>query len=301
MFISKTISNPTKKLNINISSNSKQTTCKLFVGNLATHTTSTHLQSIFHTYGQIIECVKVRERYGFVRFSTNEEAQQALNACNGLQLNGYPMIVEYAQNEILISPKSPRTSSCRYHSKKIPIPIAINTTNTTNNSNTNTNDDIPLLTVEPIKYSASTLNPDASSFTLACSTSDYHSQSDRPSSRASSERSNCLSPSILSATLPLSYSDDDDEEDENNYRKNIHDKQQPLNIFIGDKILKLYGSNVDANNNQTTIPFDGRDIDPRDPIFIWNFAFYPDVSISPFVKRSDIKTLLERRVSLYSQ
>lgn len=44
-----------------------------------------------------------------------------------------------------------------------------------------------------------------------------------------------------------------------------------------------------------------RDIDPRDPIFIWNFAFYPDVSISPFVKRADIKTLLERRVSLYSR
>lgn len=45
----------------------------------------------------------------------------------------------------------------------------------------------------------------------------------------------------------------------------------------------------------------GRDIDPRDPIFIWNFAFYPDVSMNPFVKRTDIKTLLERRVSLYSQ
>jgi hypothetical protein len=44
-----------------------------------------------------------------------------------------------------------------------------------------------------------------------------------------------------------------------------------------------------------------RDIDPRDPIFIWNFAFYPDVSISPFVKRGDIKALLERRVSLYSR
>lgn len=43
-----------------------------------------------------------------------------------------------------------------------------------------------------------------------------------------------------------------------------------------------------------------RDIDPRDPIFIWNFAFYPDVSISPFIKRSDIKSLLERRVLLYS-
>ncbi|UJR15850.1 hypothetical protein I4U23_002776 [Adineta vaga] len=288
MFISKTISNPSKKLNINIPSHSKQTTCKLFVGNLATHTTSTHLQSIFHTYGQIIECVKVRERYGFVRFSSNDEAQQALNACNGIQLNGYPMIVEYAQNEILISPKSPR-NSCRYHSKKLPTPIPINQ-----------NDDIPYLAVETHKYTSSTLNPDASTFTLTCSTSDYYSQSDRPSSRSSSEPSNCLSPSILSATLPVSCSDDD-EDDEQNYRKTIHDKRQSLNVFIGDRILKLYGSNTDVNNNHTSIPFDNRDIDPRDPIFIWNFAFYPDVSISPFVKRSDIKTLLERRVSLYSQ
>jgi len=94
-----------------------------------------------------------------------------------------------------------------------------------------------------------------------------------------------------------------------------------LNLFIGDKILSLYGSTtqVDANNNQpavanlnfhgsscsssspTSSPFDSRDIDPRDPIFIWNFVFYPDVSISPFVKRGDIKGLLERRVSLYSR
>jgi RNA recognition motif-containing protein len=232
--------NPSKK---NTSSNLKQTTCKLFVGNLATHTTSTNLQTIFHTHGQIIECVKVRERYGFVRFSSNEEAQRALNACNGLQLNGYPMIVEYAQNEILISPKSPRVSS-RYYSKKVPIPIV------------NMNDDIPLLSTDSHKFPVSTLNPDASSFTLACSTSDYYSQSDRPSSRSSSERSNCLSPSILSATLPLSYSDDDEEDD--NYRKNINDQRQSLNIFIGDKILNLYGSNVDANNNQTSISFDGK-------------------------------------------
>ncbi|CAF0952113.1 unnamed protein product [Rotaria sordida] len=299
MFNSKNLYNPSKKLNINVSTNSKQITCKLFVGNLATHTTSTHLQSIFHTYGQIIECVKVRERYGFVRFSTNEEAQRALNACNGLQLNGYPMIVEYAQNEILISPKSPRTISNRYNNtKKLTTPININ------------NDDVPLLTIDSNKYSSSNLNPDASSFTLTCSTSDYYSQSDRPSSRSSSERSNCLSPSILSATLPLSYSDDDENDDDddnddnnnnNKHQKNIDDKRQSLNIFIGDKILSLYGSNIDANNNQTLITFNGRDIDPRDPIFIWNFVFYPDVSISPFVKRSDIKTLLERRISLYSQ
>jgi RNA recognition motif-containing protein len=235
MLNSKNLPHPSKKSTTNMS---KQTTCKLFVGNLATHTTSTHLQSIFHTYGQIIECVKVRERYGFVRFSTNDEAQQALNACNGLQLNGYPMIVQYAQNEILISPKSPRISSCRYHAKKIPI----------------NNDDVPIL-----KYPSSTLNPDASSFTFACSTSDYYSQSDRPSSRASSERSNCLSPSILSATLPLAYSDDDDDAvEEEIYRKKIHDKRQSSNVFIGDKILHLYGSNVDVNNNPTLTSFDGK-------------------------------------------
>ena len=113
--------------------------------------------------------------------------------------------------------------------------------------------------MEPSKYASSTLNPDASSFMITCSTSDYYSQSDRPSSRSSSERSNCLSPSILSATLPLSYSDDDDnDEDEENYRKNINDQRQSLNIFIGDKILNLYGSNVDVNNNQTSVPFNGK-------------------------------------------
>lgn len=108
-----TIFNPNKKLHINASTpaNSQIATCKLFVGNLATHTTGAHLQAIFHSYGQVIECVKVRERYGFVRFASGEEAQRALLACNGIQLNGYPMIVEYAQNEILISPLSPRTNN----------------------------------------------------------------------------------------------------------------------------------------------------------------------------------------------
>jgi RNA recognition motif-containing protein len=111
--INPTVFNPTKKLNINASTtqNSQVATCKLFVGNLATHTTSAHLQAIFHSYGQVIECVKVRERYGFVRFASGNEAQRALLACNGIQLNGYPMIVEYAQNEILISPLSPRTNT----------------------------------------------------------------------------------------------------------------------------------------------------------------------------------------------
>ncbi|CAF1029806.1 unnamed protein product [Rotaria sp. Silwood1] len=367
-----TIFNPTKKLNINAStpSSSQVATCKLFVGNLATHTTGAHLQAIFHSYGQVIECVKVRERYGFVRFATAEEAQRALVACNGIQLNGYPMIVEYAQNEILISPLSPRTTNNTsssapfrphpYHAgrstmsyqtdTKLTTPIAINTNSRHSTNNNSNRDDIPLLSASTTdtnyKYVSSTLNPDASSFTISfspsnqsqqtcinnkisnieniCSTSDYHSQSGALSSSSSSSirSTGSLSPSILSAISPsilLSLNSSDDEQTRN-HRININEKRQPtntsLNLFIGDKILSLYGSttHVDTNNNQSTMmnlniqeqnsissPFDSREIDPRDPIFIWNFVFYPDVSISPFVKRDDIKTLLERRVSLYSR
>ncbi|CAF0920956.1 unnamed protein product [Rotaria sordida] len=381
--------NPTKKLNINASTptNSQIATCKLFVGNLATHTTGAHLQSIFHSYGQVIECVKVRERYGFVRFATGEEAQRALVACNGIQLNGYPMIVEYAQNEILISPLSPRTNNTSssapfrphpYHAgrstishqtdTKLTTPITINTNSRHSTNNNSNRDDIPLLSVATTttttttdtnnKYSTSTLNPDASSFTISfspssssqqthllnnknsnieniSSTSDYHSQSGVLSSSDSSSirSSGSLSPSILSAISPsilFPFDSPDNEHkhknknkynhNNNHHRININEKRQTtnssLNLFIGDKILSLYGSttHIDTNNNQSTImnlniqernctslQFDSRDIDPRDPIFIWNFVFYPDVSISPFVKRGDIKTLLERRVSLYSR
>lgn len=231
MFHSK---NPSKKSSA--SHSSRQPSCKLFVGNLATHTTGTHLQTIFHSYGQIIECVKVRERYGFVRFSTTDDAQRALNACNGVQLNGYPMIVEYAQNEILISPKSPRISSSRYYSKKEDIPI--------------------------LKYPSSNLNPDASSFIVPSSTSDYYSQSDRPSSRSSSDRSNCISPALLSSTFPFSYSDEDEGIEEKFSRKKINEKQSSsastINVPIGEKILNLYRSNVDVNNNPIFSSFNGK-------------------------------------------
>ena len=383
--------NSTKKFNINSLTLSKYqvATCKLFVGNLATYTTGAHLQAIFHSYGHIIECVKVRERYGFVRFATGEQAQHALLACNGIQLNGYPMIVEYAQNEILVSPLSPRTSSStssapfrshpfhagrstrRYQvsqfgyfvleSKNNPIlfktdtklitPITI-TTNSCHQTNHPNPDNIPLLSAIPTdrnKYLSSTLNPDASSFTLRpfslsnhyqqtrvnstnfdngniCASSDYYSQSNILSSdSASIQSSDSLSPSIFSAISPSSVLpfDSPNEEQNCNCRTNNTNISEvrpspnsSLNLFIGDRILGLYGSttHVDTTNNQPTVmtlnchgqncvplQFDCRDIDPHDPIFIWNFVFYPDISISPFVKRVDIKALFEQQVSLYSR
>ena len=244
-------------------------------------------------------------------------------------------------------------NNCSIPSKtdtKLTTPITINT-NSRQQTNQSNRDDIPLLsttTGDTNKYAASTLNPDASAFTLAfspsnhyqqtrihnknsnpenaCASSDYYSQSGIPSSGSSSVRSaGSLSPSILSAIspsilLPFDSPNDDVKSNRRISMADMKEKRQStgsaLNLFIGDKILSLYGSTVqvDANNNQAAVtnlnfhgqscassPFDSRDIDPRDPIFIWNFVFYPDVSISPFVKRADIKGLLERRVSLYSR
>lgn len=227
-----------KKYSLPASKSKQIPTCKLFVGNLATQTTSAHLQAIFHSYGHVIECVKVRERYGFVRFSSSEEAQRALNACHGIQLNGYPMMVEYAQNEILISPKTSRKLTAE--------------------KNSFDEQENLLISNRPMhskKYPASNLNPDASSFQYACSsTSDYYSNSERPSSRSSSTRSNCLSPSLISTLLPSSYSVDEEKDDEmKDDSGSIHDRSQrastlekrsSLNPFIGDQILNLYGSNL---------------------------------------------------------
>ena len=192
-----------------------------------------------------------------------------------------------------------------------------------------------MLTTDTTKYAASTLNPDASTFTLsfspanryqqipidhknsntehACSTSDYHSQSGLPSSGSSSVRSTgSLSPSILSAISPsILRPCDSPHEEHDNHQRRIPKEKRPsttstLNLHVGDRILNLYGSStqVETSNKEncaSSTSFDCRDIDPRDPVFIWNFAFYPDISMSPFVKRGDIKTLLERRVSLYSR
>jgi hypothetical protein len=163
----------------------------------------------------------------------------------------------------------------------------------------NNRDDIPLLsatTTDTNKYALSTLNPDASSFTFgfspanhyqqtrinhqkngnhenACSTSDYYSQSGLPSSGSSSVRSAAsLSPSILSAISPSMLLPFDSPTDDNIEQCTTHRASQTsstddkrsstcssLNVFIGDKILNLYGSkstvtsHVDTNNNQTCV------------------------------------------------
>jgi RNA recognition motif-containing protein len=63
-------------------------TTKLFVGNLPQDITSEDLRGYFEKYGNVTECDVVNEDYGFVHFSSPEEADAACDALNGEEIMG---------------------------------------------------------------------------------------------------------------------------------------------------------------------------------------------------------------------
>lgn len=72
--------------------------CSLFVGDLAIFCTELDLERVFSPFGNIAEIKIMRSEetyrnlsYGFVKFSTFESAQQAMNALDGVLLCGRPM------------------------------------------------------------------------------------------------------------------------------------------------------------------------------------------------------------------
>ncbi|KAJ9650745.1 hypothetical protein H2198_009951 [Neophaeococcomyces mojaviensis] len=76
---------------------------KLFIGGLAWHTSDETLREGFQQYGQLEEAVVVKDRdtnrsrgFGFVRFSTAEEAEQARNNMNNAEFDGRQIRVDYA-------------------------------------------------------------------------------------------------------------------------------------------------------------------------------------------------------------
>ena len=77
---------------------------KLFVGNLSYNTTENELQDAFSAYGTVLEANLMVDRvsgrprgFGFVTFSSPEEAQRAVEAMNGAQLGGRPLTVNIAR------------------------------------------------------------------------------------------------------------------------------------------------------------------------------------------------------------
>ncbi len=77
---------------------------KLFVGNLSFNTTENDLQDAFAAHGQVVEATLMMDRmtgrsrgFAFVTYSTPEEAQKAIAALNGSQLDGRALTVNIAR------------------------------------------------------------------------------------------------------------------------------------------------------------------------------------------------------------
>lgn len=77
---------------------------KLFVGNLAFSTTGADLESLFASAGTVESATVVNDRdtgrsrgFGFVEMSSGGEAQKAIDALNGTQLDGRTLTVNEAK------------------------------------------------------------------------------------------------------------------------------------------------------------------------------------------------------------
>jgi RNA recognition motif-containing protein len=77
---------------------------KLFVGNLSFNTTENDLQAAFAAHGTVVEANLMMDRmtgksrgFAFVTYSTPEEAQKAIEAMNGAQLDNRALTVNIAR------------------------------------------------------------------------------------------------------------------------------------------------------------------------------------------------------------
>lgn len=77
---------------------------KLFVGNLSFNTTENDLQDLFAAHGTVVEANLMMDRmsgrprgFGFITMSTPEEAQKAIEALNGVAVDGRSLTVNIAK------------------------------------------------------------------------------------------------------------------------------------------------------------------------------------------------------------
>ena len=77
---------------------------KLFVGNLSFNTTENDLQDAFAAHGTVTEANLMMDRttnrprgFGFVTMSSAEEAQKAIAALNGKEIDGRALTVNVAK------------------------------------------------------------------------------------------------------------------------------------------------------------------------------------------------------------
>lgn len=77
---------------------------KVYVGNLPYKVTDKDLKEMFAEYGEVTEAVVITDKYsgrskgfGFVTFENDEEANQAIEAMNGKDIEGRELKVNEAR------------------------------------------------------------------------------------------------------------------------------------------------------------------------------------------------------------
>lgn len=86
---------------------------KLFIGGLPYETSEEEFRSAFADFGSITSVLIVKDKmtgrskgFGFVEYSTDEEAQRAIEMMNGKVFNGRPLSVSVARP---LESRPPRT------------------------------------------------------------------------------------------------------------------------------------------------------------------------------------------------
>jgi len=81
-------------------------TNKLYVGNLERTVTEEDLETLFREHGEILSVAIIKDRFseesrgfGFVEFSSQEDAEEAKNTLNGHELNGRTIKVDDAREQ----------------------------------------------------------------------------------------------------------------------------------------------------------------------------------------------------------
>lgn len=77
---------------------------KIYVGNLSYHTTEEYLETAFSAHGTVQSVSVIRDRqtgksrgFGFVEMDNEEEGSAAIEALNGMQLDGRTLTVNLAR------------------------------------------------------------------------------------------------------------------------------------------------------------------------------------------------------------
>jgi RNA recognition motif-containing protein len=100
-------------------------TNKLYVGNLAYDVTEDDLKYNFGELGTCVSAKIIRDKhsglskgFAFVEMSTDKEAQEVIQKCKGVELDGKKLIVKEARPK---SEKSPNRSGARTKSRRKPL------------------------------------------------------------------------------------------------------------------------------------------------------------------------------------